>query len=601
MFDSFLKKHSTLSILSEKPYTPFPRKEERIAWDNAHRDEICAWGDTAKQGYPMLTATDFLAFVRPEKSRKYEKSYFERRQKLMGAILAECVTNDGQYLDAIVDGLWCICEESTWVVSAHNGSVHEGVPPPEERALPDIHNPYIDLFSAQTAATLSFALYFHSEALDEISPLICKRVREEIDKRIFKPFLYHDDFWWMGIVRKDVNNWTPWILSNVLTTFLLVSTDRFEKARAITRSCQMLDRFLAIMPEDGGCDEGSGYWNLSGASLFDCLEILWDATDGKLDFFAEPQIKAIGHFPVLAHIDGPYYWNFADCDACPHLSGERMIAYGRRTNDDALISLGYEEVMRHPSIVSCDTPQMNRVLHAIFFKKRAEEVQPLSHSTSQMIESLGIHTFEKKGLYTAIKAGNNGENHNHNDIGQFVIYLDGEPHIIDVGNVTYTANTFSELRYTQWNTRSMYHNVAIIGDMEQAPGKEYSGEIITYNEKMVKISLAKAYPSSEITQYIRTCDVSDGVHLTDEIVLTQAQPITWVFMSRLKPIVMQAGTLRIGKMKMTYDVKLELETEEIPVVDARLARNFPGSVWRISLTEQPGEIHQQSFIFERSE
>ena len=58
-------------------------------------------------------------------------------------------------LDCVVDGLWCICEETFWGISAHNGSSHAGQTPAEQRPLPEKKNPYIDLFAAQTACTLA--------------------------------------------------------------------------------------------------------------------------------------------------------------------------------------------------------------------------------------------------------------------------------------------------------------------------------------------------------------------------------------------------------------------------------------------------------------
>ena len=42
-----------------------------------------------------------------------------------------------------------------------------------------------------------------------------------------------------------------------------------------------VDKFLNPHPEDGGCDEGPSYWNHAGGSLFDCLELLFNASDGK--------------------------------------------------------------------------------------------------------------------------------------------------------------------------------------------------------------------------------------------------------------------------------------------------------------------------------
>ena len=53
-----------------------------------------------------------------------------------------------------------------------------------------------------------------------------------------------------------------------------------------------------------------------------------------------------------------------------------------------------------------------------------------------------------KGLYVAIKGGHNGESHNNNDVGNFIVYSDGMPVVIDAGVDTYTEKTFSPLRYT---------------------------------------------------------------------------------------------------------------------------------------------------------
>ena len=37
------------------------------------------------------------------------------------------------------------------------------------------------------------------------------------------------------------------------------------------------------------------------------------------------------------------------------------------------------------------------------------------------------------GLYLAAKGGHNDESHNHNDIGNFIVYADGRPILIDAG------------------------------------------------------------------------------------------------------------------------------------------------------------------------
>ena len=67
-----------------------------------------------------------------------------------------------------------------------------------------------------------------------------------------------------------------------------------------------------------------------------------------------------------------------------------------------------------------------------------------------------------EGLYLAAQGGHNAESHNHNDVGNFIVYADGQPAIIDVGVETYTAKTFSSQRYEIWTMQSAYHNLPSI-------------------------------------------------------------------------------------------------------------------------------------------
>ena len=147
MFTEYLDTHPLDALLLPPgSYQPFPRRQCRAAWaglDPAVQQELCAWGDEALAGYPPLTATQYLAFTRTGERQVLEKPYFARRKLLIGATLAECVLDDGAHLDAVIDGLWAICEESSWVVSAHCDSRHPLSRPMQEHPLPDIDDPYI--------------------------------------------------------------------------------------------------------------------------------------------------------------------------------------------------------------------------------------------------------------------------------------------------------------------------------------------------------------------------------------------------------------------------------------------------------------------------
>lgn len=95
-------------------------------------------------------------------------------------------------------------------------------------------------------------------------------------------------------------------------------------------------------------------------------------------------------------------------------------------------------------------------------------------------------------------AWNNGESHNHNDVGNFIIYSDGKPVIIDAGVGTYTSQTFSSKRYELWNMQSQWHNCPFINGVMQKDGKEFKAAALSFqtkkNEVKLSMDLAKAYP-----------------------------------------------------------------------------------------------------------
>jgi hypothetical protein len=89
------------------------------------------------------------------------------------------------------------------------------------------------------------------------------------------------------------------------------------------------------------------------------------------------------------------------------------------------------------------------------------------------------HGGTARGLTVAVKGGHNGEHHNHNDVGSFVVASDGVPVIVDAGRPTYTLQTFGEGRYDIWTMQSGWHNVPVIAGREQSPGAGFAAAAVT--------------------------------------------------------------------------------------------------------------------------
>lgn len=599
MLSERLLKENIQRFSKKKMAGLYPPSEDRAAWesisdaDKAQLEALIA--HYAAIDYPMRKATDFMAFVRSGNRQADEAPYFLRRRKLCAAVL-DCCLHPEAPLDDVIDGVWCICEESTWVISAHNINPVPGAPAAKDYPLPKCDG-YIDLFAAQTGMILALTLHLLGDRFKTV-PQLSARIVEEVDRRIASPFLHHDECWWMGNARKDLNNWTPWIVSNILVCFFLhpyISQDGLTVA--FDRACAFLDRWLACVPEDGGCDEGAGYWNMAGGALLDCLEIMETVTGGRLRFWKEEKIRKILLFPLKAEIGNGWFMNFADCDARPFLSGERLQLAGEKLKDPALTALGLR--MRGTLADQLnDTPHLTRLLRMLFHPAVAMETPP-KQEKDVWLPKLQVRVLEKGRMALCCKGGNNGENHNHNDVGSFMLYVDGAPEIVDAGNMVYTAKTFSSECYTLWHTRSAYHNVPIIGGQEQLAGKEYKCKYIRSTPYGLHVGFSSAYgPQADAKQVSREFILGDTVlTIFENVVLSAPHPVTWVFMLRHAPRI-EPGRVYAGPICVRFQPDLTALAEEIPIEDARMAKNFPGSLWRLLITSPQAMKHGYCFRVE---
>ncbi|MCQ2433601.1 MAG: hypothetical protein MJ175_13445, partial [Clostridia bacterium] len=228
--------------------------------------------------YPMLNASVYMQFARNGNRSNYEAANFGRRDMLQRFFFAELAEGKGRFTDRVIDGLWHIMEESTWILPAHNATngKYPGTPLIDAFFTAEEGDDvkHIDLFSAATGAQMALLWFYSAELLDGEVPIVRTRLLSQLKQRILHPFYTYDHDWWMGTEGNTLNNWTPWIISNVLFIIALCEDDEEKRAFGVQKSMDILDRFIAPYPDDGGCDEGPGYWGVAGASYFDCMELL---------------------------------------------------------------------------------------------------------------------------------------------------------------------------------------------------------------------------------------------------------------------------------------------------------------------------------------
>ena len=584
MFERYFDAHP----IGEVRYIPqFPVFKDRAAWEGiapADREALVAYAEKWHgQPWPMLTAGMYASFVRTGSRRDCENPYFDRRRRLCSAVLHVCLTGETTLLPDVEDGVLLLCEETSWAISAHLGLT-------QEHPFPQDDHTVLDLFAAQTGMILSFTAQLLEGVLH---PDLYDRIRREVERRVLTHFMENNEEWWMGYVRKDLNNWTPWILSNVL---MAANVWHYGGAALIERACMMLDRWLDVVPEDGGCDEGAGYWNMAGGAFLDCLMAL-ESLCG-VDLWQNEKVRRMMAYPELVYLGKGWYANFADCDARPSVGGERLQYAGEKMGNPALVRMG-EELREVPTKPLLDTPHLSRVLMRLFCKHEKADYAE-SSPKDVYLPDLQVRLVQCGGMTAAMKGGHNDESHNHNDVGSFLVMAKGDMQVVDAGNMVYTAKTFSSRRYELWNCRAAYHNVPIIGGCEQPHGRQYAAKDVEKLPDGMVLDMADAYPTEAgVQKCTRRMTLADGCFtLRDEIACGEAKLVTWVFMLRHEPELHGGGCTLASGFRIRWAEGLTAAVEPIEITDGRMKNSYPGTLWRLMLTAAPAEKHVQEFIFE---
>lgn len=596
-----IKEFSThLDIKSINSYTPFSPITDRSIWDNINTDIknsiILIANEHLKTSFDVIPASLWLDFTRTGNRQNFQKQCFLRREALNYLLMAEVIENRNKYIDKIIDLTWMILEETSWIIPAHN--VISGQSDYSD-VLPDVDNPIIDLMSAEIGVTLSLVVYFLKDKLDAISPLICQRIHREINIRLITPYINRTDYWWMGFLQignEKLNNWNPWINSNMLVTILLSEKDEMRKIKAIQKLMCSLNEYLEQYANDGCCDEGPAYWKQASASAFECLEIIEIITSSTIDVFSNNKIKNMGKYILRAYIDNNYVINYADSSAKGMFSPSLIYRYGIAINDNNLINFASYLLSKNKNDLGVPSWGIYRKLNLLInYNQILDSEKQFIPCSEHFFEDVQVYMKRGKEIYLTAKGGNNNENHNHNDVGHFMIFKNGLPLIIDIGNMVYSQKTFSSRRYEIWVNQSIYHNTITVDDVMQKNGNKFKAtnvKYITNNEfSEFSLNIEKAYDNSNIKYWNRTFNfnnITEEINISDELHLNIiSKNVLYTFMTLCEPIIENNSIIfnnNNEKLHLTFDKDININIEKIILEDTKHIKVWGKKIYRVLVT-----------------
>jgi len=440
------------------------------------------WGDLTRNldpgaPIPVIKRSDFRRYRRTGDRTVHQAREAGRQRELRRAALALWLGHPKAEVDYLQDLLWAYCDDWTWIMAAHEPC-------------------WIDLGSAMRAADLAeIVCVLDGRLEDEVK----ERVAAEIERRVFEPFSDSERADWWKTCRM---NWNHVCNGGVIRAALYQVKDVRRLVHLLQPAILNMTYALDGFTDDGGCEEGPGYWNFGFGHYVRAAHALYMRTGGELDLMRGEKIERICRYPLAAQIAGPLRATFADA---------------HHGFIETLSALLINEHLRLPELYGtcaqrADCSLAVRDMHSLALY-RGQKAPAKPDGSDYLLPDLG--TVKLRGtpgpqqLTLVALAGHNGVPHNHNDIGSFIVHKRGRICLVDPGAPLYTRKTFSPQRYEIIFCNSLGHSVPLINGREQRAGAQYRGDLTVENlggegRKTTTVDMTRAYPRGTVKRLMRT-------------------------------------------------------------------------------------------------
>ncbi len=463
----------------------------------------------------------------------YQEVFFKRQHRMYTmAFMCLIYPENEKYLELLQDTIWEICDQYVWALPAHIENIEVN------------NNCELDL----DATTMAMALAIIKTVLgDRLHPLIKSRIDCEIDRRVIKPFFEKRWHW-----EYRQNNWTSVCAGAVGCTIMLNRPELFELVR--DRLNEDMQDYLRSYREDGVCVEGPGYWSYGFGYFIEYAEMQRTFTKGKYDLLKDEKIKQISMFLQKLFLDTSVVVNYGDCGS--NVTVPAGFMYGLKTLYPSDVELPPKKRL------TIESHYFPACLRAFTYYDPSFTAAVISNNAEYYMGDCGWFVKRTPKYGIGARGGSNGESHNHNDVGSFILSVDDKQVLIDMGGRPYTRQYFEhEKRYTFIETSSRGHNAPIINGKYQAnvPGAHST---TSYENGVFSVDFRTAYDVAELKKLVRNYSFSDtGVRISDNFEIDGEASFTERLVSYVEPKI-DGGSVDYGKLTVNFDASLATASYE---------------------------------------
>jgi len=437
--------------------------------------------------------------------RKYGQYYTSMQSHAFHLAFLFQMTGEQKYADKAFEFADAFCDLTTWTRRAHE------FPIIYSRIMPwnvddDQVNFNFDHYNGDAGRMMAAVYDWLYPALNSAQrDRIRGALLEKVVTRVRGDYKFH---WWATAYRC---NWCGVCNSGVGLTGLVLLTEHPQLTDIVAESYNRINSMFNELGEDGGWQEGGGYWNYGVHTSTFFADALKRLTNAKYNLFENERLKKNpATFPLHISLPGKRSLNFEDS------GGSSLIGSTHLLNKLAVETNNKEAAWYRYNLLG----EGNDIFDIIWPKPEFTAVPPKNPSKHfRTIDWWVLRSdfTDHAKVLVAGKAGMNDDpHHGHLDIGHFVVYWHGEYFIQDIGRKgSYDEKYFDDMRFDYPQASSIGHNVVFVNGEKQISAKlrkqewipGVGGEVEEFRTSVardyVKMNPTKAYPNNELKEWKR--------------------------------------------------------------------------------------------------
>ena len=487
-----------VAMLPEEPGFPEARIGNRELWD------FCRDRDGGASYHLKAAERAMEGPVVPPDDSLYEQVYAWNRastkvsRRLACLTLGECLENKGRFLPKIIECLEVKSAQTTWMNPYHDR--------PKFGMFKGLYST-TDLEIAEQTQGVAVTL---DQLRGRLPPDVVARAERALWKNCFSNYLAKAEKPALGVNRWFFgdNNWNVACHGWCVAAALRAIPDRETRAKFIEAAERGYPYYLNGFSHDGYCLEGMDYWNF-GFGMF--MHLGWTvraATGGRVDFFSHPMARTDFAYAYESQLRMGVAPRFGDGDASR--PSAYLLVFGSRIWPEFSTSLGPKVGMRFAHMASIPYYGINFVGRKVMSSGRDCTLPIRSWFPDAQTLVCRPAAESSRSLSVCIHGGHNGNPHNHNDIGQYIIAVGDSQMVEDPAGAVYTLDTFSSKRYDSPMLNSYSHAVPRIDGTLQSPGRKFAAKIMGHgfsdDRDWLELDLAGAYNltnAAKLTKLVR--------------------------------------------------------------------------------------------------